>query len=193
MMKALIKERPENPVEFLIDKLTQPERKRIVLILPPGLKQQSEDSMNVALMLHNHLKEDLGVSDIDYISVSDLLNKETQKKTEYGKLIKEIYWKNYSFVKDEIVIDLVQKEIKESERKKHGWILEGFPRTRMQALALQNMKIIPDKIFLLNMNDTILYEKVNRKLVNNADVVASSHQELQEFASNAITEFRVNL
>lgn len=38
MMKALIKDRPENPIEFLIQTLTAPERKRIVLILPPGLK-----------------------------------------------------------------------------------------------------------------------------------------------------------
>lgn len=160
MMKALIKDRPENPVEFLIDKLTQPEKKRIVLILPPGLKQNQEDTMNVALMLHNHLKEDLGIADIMYISVSDLLIREINKRSEYGKQIFECR-KNYSYVRDEIVIDLVQNHIEECERKNQGWILEGFPRTRMQALALQNMKIIPDKIYLLNMADQVLYERLN--------------------------------
>jgi len=34
----------------------------------------------------------------------------------------------------------------------------------MQALALQNMKIIPDKIFMLNMADNILVERLNNKL-----------------------------
>ena len=106
MMKALIKERPRNPVEFLIEKLTEPEKKRIVLILPPGLKQNQEDTMNVALMLHNHLKEDLGIDDIKYISVSDLLIREINKRSDYGKQIFEGR-KNYSYIPDEIVIDLV--------------------------------------------------------------------------------------
>jgi len=38
MMSSLIKDRPEDPINFLIDKLTQPEKKRIVLVFPPGLK-----------------------------------------------------------------------------------------------------------------------------------------------------------
>ena len=114
-MNALIKDRPENPVEFLIDRLTQPEKKRIVLILPPGLKQNQEETMNVALMLHNHLKEDLGIDDINYISVSDLLGREINKRSEYGKQIFECQ-RNFSYVKDEIVIDLVQTHIEECER-----------------------------------------------------------------------------
>jgi len=40
--------------------------------------------MNVALMLHNHLIEDLGILDIKYISVSDLLESEITKKSDYG-------------------------------------------------------------------------------------------------------------
>ena len=134
-MKALIKDRPEDPVEFLLQTLTAPERKRIVLILPPGLKQNQEDTMNVPLMLHNYLKEDQRIEDIKYISVSDLLSKEIQKKSEHGKLIYNSR-KTYSYIKDEVVIELVQKQIQECEAEGHGWILEGFPRTRMQALAL---------------------------------------------------------
>lgn len=91
--------------------------------------------MNVALMLHNHLKEDLGIDNINYISVSDLLMREINKRSEYGKRIYESR-KTYSYIEDEIVIDLVQNHIEECERKNKGWILEGFPRTRMQALAL---------------------------------------------------------
>lgn len=162
-MKSLIKERPKDPIEFLIDQLTQPEKKRIVIVLPPGLKQNQEDTMNVALMLHNHLKEDLGIADIKYISVSDLLMREINKRSEYGKQIFESR-KSYSYIKDEIVIDLVQNQIELCEKHNQGWILEGFPRTRMQALALQNMKIIPDKIFLLNMENHVLTERLNNKL-----------------------------
>ena len=113
-MKSLIKDRPKNPIEFLIDKLTAPESKlffificlfcystfidkRIVLVLPPGLKQNKEDAMNVALMLNNHLKEDLGIDNISYISVSDLLMREINKRSEYGKRIYESR-KTYSYI-----------------------------------------------------------------------------------------------
>ena len=41
--------------------------------------------MNVALMLNNHLTEDLKQDNIKYISVSDLLMREIKKKSEYGK------------------------------------------------------------------------------------------------------------
>ena len=89
--------------------------------------------------------------------------REIKKKSEYGKQIYESR-KNYSYIKDEIVIDLVQSHIEECERKKTGWILEGFPRTRLQALALQNIRIIPDKVFMLNIADSVSYEKLNQKL-----------------------------
>ena len=63
---------------------------------------------------------------------------------------------------DEIVIDLVKKCIEECEAEPKegaeenanaGWILEGFPRTRMQALALQQMGFKLDKFFLLQYPD----------------------------------------
>ena len=192
MMKALIKELPKDPIDFLIKKLTAPPKKRIVLILPPGLKQNQEDTMNVALMLHNHLKEDLGITDINYISVSDLLVREINKRSEYGKQIFESR-KNYSYIKDEIVIDLVRNHIEECERKDKGWILEGFPRTRMQAMALQNMKIIPDKIFLLNMADQILFERLNQKLFLGVGAQYNSEAQMKMLSKNAITEYKMNM
>ena len=63
------------------------------------------------------------------ISVGDLLRKEIQKKSEFGKQIVESR-KTYSYVKDEIVIDLVKQEI-EKEQPGASWIIEGFPRTRL--------------------------------------------------------------
>lgn len=41
-------------------------------------------------------------------------------------------------VDDNIVIDLVKKEIQkvENEKQSESWIIEGFPRTKVQALSL---------------------------------------------------------
>jgi len=46
------------------------------------------------------------------------------------------------------------------EKDKKSWIIEGFPRTQMQALALQKMNILPDKFILLNVDDETSIEKV---------------------------------
>ena len=39
-------------------------------------------------------------------------------------------------VTDDIVCDLVEKEIKDCEDNNKSWIIQGFPRTKVQALAL---------------------------------------------------------
>ena len=184
MMVHLIKDRPENPVESLINKLSQPEKKRVVLVFPPGLKHNSE---NIALLLNNYFTEDQGITDIKYISVCDLLDNEVLQKTDYGTQIQESR-KTYSYVSDEIVIDLVQRKIEKAEKDGKGWILEGFPRTRLQAIALQNMKVIPDKMFFLNCADHMVFEKLQQKLWHE-----NSSGQHQAMAQSALTEYRVNL
>jgi adenylate kinase len=133
--------------------------KRIIVVTPPGMKggedTMNEEQYNVALMLEQYLSEEQSYNNIVCISVGDLLQREITKKSDFGKRIYESR-KKYSYIEDEIVIDLVQKHIEEAEKDKEkhsGWILEGFPRTRLQALALQQMKIIPDKFFMLNIAD----------------------------------------
>ena len=84
------------------------------------------------------------------ISVGDLLRKEVSKKLELGEEI-ESYFKSYSLVKDEIVINIVKKEIETMNKEKKSFILSGFPRTRAQGLAMQRAGIFPDAFIILNM------------------------------------------
>lgn len=86
------------------------------------------------------------------ISVGDLLNKEIIKKSEFGKQIVEAR-KSYSYVKDDIVIELVQMQIELLEKDQKSWIIEGFPRSRKQALALQAMDFLVDKFVLLDISE----------------------------------------
>ena len=55
-------------------------------------------------------------------------------------------------VDDEIVIRLVEKEIRNYESKTMSWIISGFPRTRVQALSLQTMEVYPDR--MINLTTT---------------------------------------
>ena len=101
MMVACIKDLPKDPISYLIDKLTKPEKKRIIVVTPPGMKggeeKMNEEQYNVGLMLEQHLKEDPNFNNITTISVGDLLQKEITKKSDYGKRIYESR-KTYSYI-----------------------------------------------------------------------------------------------
>lgn len=141
MMTSVIKEMPADPIQFLIEKMTKPEQKRVILVTPPGMKSDgqimNEEQYNVGLMLTEHLKYSYeSLSNIESISVGDLLRKELIKKSDFGKKILESN-KDYSYIDDQIIIELVQDQIALCEQSGQSWVLEGFPRTRLQALALQ--------------------------------------------------------
>jgi adenylate kinase len=78
--------------------------KRLIIVGPPGSKRKE-----IALSLGEFLSEE-GENQFVCISVGDLLRKEIQKKSEFGKQIVESR-KAYSYVKDEIVIELVKMQI----------------------------------------------------------------------------------
>jgi adenylate kinase len=49
-------------------------------------------------------------------------------------------------VDDEIVSAIVLDRIQTIEQQKKGWIINGFPRTRAQAMMLQKWGVVPDRI-----------------------------------------------
>jgi adenylate kinase len=146
---------------------------------PPGSKRKE-----IALSLGEYLSEEASAStggengatpqqSFVCISVGDLLRKEIQKKSEFGKQIVESR-KNYSYVKDEIVIELVKMQIEQLEKDSHGstsWIIEGFPRTRLQAIALQKMSVVPDKFIMLDIAENVSIDKVKRNLKSEDEII----------------------
>ena len=124
------------------------------------------------------------------IAPGDLFKKEIAKKTEIGKRIMACY-KAYHYVDDQIVIDLVQREIANAEKDKKSWILQGFPRTKVQALALQKMGILPDKFILLKVK----YSAAIARMKNNLIQVNQSlyGNELEDLAGNTYKEYELNM
>ena len=53
------------------------------------------------------------------------------------------------------------------EKDNVSWIIEGFPRTKVQALALQKIGIIPDKFILLDVKRSTSITKVKNNLIQN--------------------------
>jgi adenylate kinase len=137
------------------------------------------------------------------ISIGDLLKKEVSKKSEYGKAITESL-KNYRYSKcsiwnnngcfivdDNIVIDIVKKQIAQCEKDNQSWIIEGFPRTKVQALSLQKIGVIPDKFILLEVKKSTSITKVKNNLIANNSTLYGP--ELEEVANSALQEYELHI
>ncbi len=68
---------------------------------------------------------------------------------------------NGGLVDDQIVNNLIIREIRKSEE---NIILDGFPRTENQFLALLKNNIFVDKVFYINTPIEILFQRVRNRL-----------------------------
>ena len=175
MMTDLMIETPSDPIPFLIDKLA-PENKqpqRVIIMGPPKSHRKEH-----ALVLSEHFK-------YECLSVGDLLEKEVNKKSELGQRIQYCRKAN-KYVEDEVVIELVTRQIQAFSNQ--SWIIEGFPRTRAQALSLAKYNFIVDKFLFLEVDDdkTIsrikeTFEEDYQEKYNDEVATRKARQNLQEY------------
>ena len=71
-----------------------------------------------------------------------------------------------SQIPDELVISMVIKRLHEQDCMKKGWLLDGFPRTRRQALELQQNLIFADKFIMLDVPDQVVIERISGRRVD---------------------------
>ena len=77
--------------------------------------------------------------DLVHLSTGDILRKEIAAGTELGQQAKNFIDKG-EFVSDEVVINIIQSEI-EQHPDARGFIFDGFPRTTLQAEALDKLMV----------------------------------------------------
>ena len=109
ILRNLIIEKPEDPLEYIINYLGKEPTRRVFLMGPPGSFRQ-ENAISIAE--HFNWK---------CITTGDLLRKEVKNKSAAGKAINARF-KAYEFVDDAFVIDLVHAEIKKCEANGESWI-----------------------------------------------------------------------
>jgi adenylate kinase len=97
----------------------------LILLGPPGAGKGTQAQM-ISERYH-----------IPQISTGDILRKAVKENTSLGVKAREFMEKG-QLVPDEIVIGIVEERIRESDCSR-GFILDGFPRTRKQAEALQTI------------------------------------------------------
>jgi len=99
---------------------------------------------------------------LDHISTGEMLRAEEAKRSELG-LVVESYLKRGQLVPDGLVVKLVGERLAHNYLAQ-GFILDGFPRTLNQALALdQALKVLGqaiDAALLIEVPDSAVLERI---------------------------------
>jgi adenylate kinase len=103
---------------------------------------------------------------IPFISTGDMLRAAIAAQTDLGKKIKNIL-DTGQLVSDEIIIDLVKERIAQPDCH-NGFLLDGFPRTMPQAIALHAAKIKIDYIIAIVMDDEEIVKRMSGRRIHSA-------------------------
>ena len=167
LFKELIINKPENPIDYLIERLKLKEVKRIFITGYSGTNRKS-----ISLAISNALN-------YQCLSMNDLIDREISKKMENSTKIEKNYNQN-RLIDDEIAIDLVRNQLIKYEEDNVSYIIEGFPRNRNQAIFLQSIGLLPDNIIILTTTREKAEEQIYAKLRENLPKPPEKNEEEKE-------------
>lgn len=103
---------------------------------------------------------------IPQISTGDMLRAAIKAGTELGKQAKELMDAG-KLVSDDLIIALVEDRVSQDDCK-HGFLLDGFPRTIPQANALKEAGIKIDYVLEFDVPDEVIVERMTGRRVHPA-------------------------
>jgi len=142
-----------------------PQREGVVLIGPPGSGKST---------ISERLMKD---KDIAAVETGNILREETEKESEYGKLIRESM-SSGEMVPLHIVKDLILEKLKGMNQK---YILfDGFPRVNDQVKTfheiLEDQDINLHSVIILQLDDdTIMKRITGRRICSNCGAIYNIH------------------
>ena len=130
----------------------------IIMVGPPGAGKGTQGPI---------IKDELCIC---HLATGDLLRDAVAQGTELGKQAKDVMARG-DLVSDELVINLFKEQMDHPECER-GMLLDGFPRTTVQAEKLDTMfksagkKI--DKVIEFKVDDDVLIERIEGRRIHKA-------------------------
>ncbi len=121
----------------------------LVLVGPPGAGKGTQGEI---------LSKRLGV---DTISTGVMLRTAIKEQTEIGKNVEKIINAG-NLVPDDVMVELIKERLAKPDCAK-GFILDGFPRTTAQAVALTESGVKIDKVLSLEVDDDKIVERLSSR------------------------------
>lgn len=138
---------PSDPLAHLLKVLQAPLIRKLIIAGPPASGKGTQCEL---------IAKKFGVI---HVSTGDLLRAESKKGTPLGKQAEQ-YMTHGNLVPDSIVSQIVKQRCEQSDVLNHGWLMDGYPRTRAQALSMQMMGIIPNAVFVLQVPDATVMTRI---------------------------------
>ena len=182
LFEELIVNKPENPIDYLIERLKRKTTKRIFITGTPGAGVD-----DICLALTNSLE-------YKCINMTQLIDNEISNESERVEKIK----KNYNecrYIDDDIIIDILREQLIKCEEENISYIVEDFPRNRTQAIFLQSFGLLPDNVILLKTSKEKSLESIEEKIKNNFenDGIEKTADEIKNLSAISYDESNINL
>ncbi|XP_054895965.1 adenylate kinase 8 isoform X2 [Poeciliopsis prolifica] len=139
MVTGLVLEQPDDPISYLISflKRLSLDSPKVLLLGPPAVGKHT-----LAKTLSNELRA-------IYLTAESLLKGLSEEEDSA-----------------EILVQRLQRRLKETDCFHKGWVLVGIPQTRVQVLQLQRAGIIPEHVVMLDAPEEVLLQRNNGKLTD---------------------------
>jgi adenylate kinase len=102
---------------------------------------------------------------IPHIASGEILRAEMAAETEFGLRVKDVHDRG-DLVSDDLMIELIRTRLEHADTES-GFILDGFPRTTVQAEALDEMLGELGRsfsiVFALQIPDEVAFERLRRR------------------------------
>jgi adenylate kinase len=102
---------------------------------------------------------------IPHVASGEILREEMRAGTDLGERVREVYDRG-DLVSDDLMIELIRNRLEQPDTE-DGFILDGFPRTTVQAEALDSMFSEIGRnfslAFALQIPDEVAFERLRRR------------------------------